>query len=451
MTRVASLRRGFPTFTAPFRWIGRSWRRIGVALVVALVIVLGPPLWWSTQLIFLPDIGAPFDEAAFRATTIPDENNAYRLYERAWGKYQPVHDFYKAVRNTPLDTTARWPVAAPQARQWADANREALALYRQAAELPDAMDQLPEFEGQHRNRWGRAWKLGMFQELAQLEASRLEASGDSTGAWTWYRANLRTIHLVSRHWTAEGRGLAQDWHRTLNTRIRDWAADPRTTPDLIRRAIDDVIACEALPPSESYTLKAEYLDVEHEFDNLNGPRHQAPGFARAIVSFLPVDLGIDQKLASYQTKRFLLREPERSRRTLKLAVANWLAYYDLPESARPRPDPTDDGGVDFFYPPSPHAPANAKLMSPQDLARWLDTCIDANLLLGEWSIKTVRRSERTNHRDLLIALAEELYRRDHGAEPPSLEVLVGPYLKRLPPEFEELRDETVPVFGTTRE
>ena len=32
----------------------------------------------------------------------------------------------------------------------------------------------------------------------------------------------------------------------------------------------------------------------------------------------------------------------------------------------------------------------------------------------------------------MIMLAGELYRRDHGADPPSDEALVGPYLKELP-------------------
>ena len=33
---------------------------------------------------------------------------------------------------------------------------------------------------------------------------------------------------------------------------------------------------------------------------------------------------------------------------------------------------------------------------------------------------------------LVILLASQLYRRDHGTDPPSDEALVGPYLKELP-------------------
>ncbi len=77
MTRLATLRRSFPTLMvlgAPLRWIGKSRRRIwGMALLMA-VMLASPPLWWAMQLIRLPGIGDPFDVAVFRAFTIPDES-----------------------------------------------------------------------------------------------------------------------------------------------------------------------------------------------------------------------------------------------------------------------------------------------------------------------------------------------------------------------------------------
>jgi hypothetical protein len=452
MTRLATLRRGFPTFTAPFRWIGRSLRRIWAASLLAMAMVVGPPMWWATQLIGLPDIGAPFDEAEFRAQRIPDESNAYRLYDQAWARYQGLDKFYKPTVNTQIDLAVRWPAAAPETRQWALANREVLWLYRKAAEMPDAMGSAPEFGTFHREVAQEAFQLFLFQQLALLEGSRLEASGDMAGAWAWYRANLRTIHLASRHATVERRVSAQNWHRTLNKRVAEWASDRRTTPELIRRAIDDVVACEALAPSEAYTLKADYLDVDRLLIDPKGPIEQPPRLTPINVT-ADLQLSPDYALDLYKAQRFLLREPERSRRVLRLAFANWLAYYDLPASARPQPDvdPAVDGVVDLFYPPTAQAPADARRMSPRDLTRWLATCMDANSLLGFWPLLAVRRNERFNHRDLVILLASELYRRDRRAEPPDDQALVGPYLKRLPPDFLEPRDSAVPVFGATRE
>src|SRR5207248_716542 len=77
MTHTATLRRNFPTLcwlsTAPFRWFGKSRRRIWAVASVVLAMIAGPPLWWAIQLVGLPDIGEPFDVQAFRSFTIPDD------------------------------------------------------------------------------------------------------------------------------------------------------------------------------------------------------------------------------------------------------------------------------------------------------------------------------------------------------------------------------------------
>ena len=95
MTRLASLRRSFPTvrlIVAPFRWIGKSRRRLWCVVLVVLTIVAGPPLWWATQLWGLPDIGDPFDVAAFQIMTIPDDRNAFVLYRQAAGFFKFATD-----------------------------------------------------------------------------------------------------------------------------------------------------------------------------------------------------------------------------------------------------------------------------------------------------------------------------------------------------------------------
>ena len=74
----------------------------------------------------------------------------------------------------------------------------------------------------------------------------------------------------------------------------------------------------------------------------------------------------------------------------------------------------------------------ARALSPSALDRWLTSTSDARELLRGWDLRAVRLRERANHRALVVLLAGELYRRDHGTYPPSDEALVGPYLKELP-------------------
>ncbi len=116
---------------------------------------------------------------------------------------------------------------------------------------------------------------------------------------------------------------------------------------------------------------------------------------------------------------------------LRLAIANWLAYDELPPDRRPAPDMNVSGPHDF-YAFGPEAPAQARALSPAALDRWLNSTADALELINRWDLRAFRVRERAKHRALVILLASELYRRDHKKDPPSDEALVGPYLKELP-------------------
>ena len=55
-------------------------------------------------------------------------------------------------------------------------------------------------------------------------------------------------------------------------------------------------------------------------------------------------------------------------------------------------------------------------------------------------------ADRRAHRDLVIMLATEIYRRERGAPPPTEDALVGTYLQSLPDDGSaELADGTTPI------
>jgi hypothetical protein len=102
----------------------------------------------------------------------------------------------------------------------------------------------------------------------------------------------------------------------------------------------------------------------------------------------------------------------------------------------------------LLYHVSPDAPAGARALSPEEVASWLVTTIDAKLASRyeflAWT--TVRRREQRSDRELLVLLAGEIYRRERGALPPSGDALVGTYLKSLPDDGSaDLADETTPT------
>jgi hypothetical protein len=422
-------------------------------VLVLLALMAGPPLWWSIQLVGLPDIGEPFDGAAFRALTIPADRNAFVLYGQAAARLEPLEQSATS-KDKPIDLLVRWSKALPEVRRWVEANREALDLYRQGAERPDALD--PSLASDSETARKLDWTLRSSQRLALLAASRLEEQGDMAGAWVWYRAILRTIRLVSVHGTVVRRLDAQRWQVELRDRLTSWAAATRTTPALLRSALDDVVACESLAPSESYTLKVEHLNMEWLLDGPDNPgQHMPPSWlmslasrksTKPLVALLPPEQ-VRSITAAWRSWR---RETERSRRVLRLVTANWLAYYDLPPGDRPRPD-LDPFLVAYdFYAFAPDAPAQARALSPQALDRWLKTTYEAREMLSTFHWSRLRVTERANHRALVILLASQLYRRERGTDPPTPEALVGPYLKGLPAVFPADRgDETIPRPGGT--
>ncbi len=444
MTRLAGLKRSFPTFrlmTTPIRWIGRSRRRIWTAALVLLAMAASPPIWWAAQLMGLPDIGDPFDVAAFEAMRIPDDRNAFVLYHQAADKLKP----WDYVRKPRVNMSARWSKAHPDLHRWAGENGEALALYRQGTERPDALDLVSPSTPEY---WNTRQTLNYCYLLALLEASHLEEQGDMAGAWGWYRADLRAAHHFMRHGTISRWIIAQVWHKMLQDRLTSWAADPRTTPAMLRQALDDVIGCESLAPSESYMVKAEYLELKRFLDNPEGPGREVPVMTfRRLWWDRDYELTPEQMQAIWDAWRFWRREPERSRRVIRLMIANWLAYYDMPPGARPKPDLNTNSAFDF-YPIGPGGPAKARILSPQSLDRWLESTCDANSLLTYSQRNRVRSRVLTDHRDLLILLGTQLYRRDHGTDPPTPEALVGPYLKSLPSEIPDFqKDESLPKVG----
>jgi hypothetical protein len=448
MTSSSTLGRTFPTLrylAAPFRWFFRSRRRALTASAILVAMIAVPPVWWSVQLMGLPDIGDPFNLQEFQSLRIPDDRNAYILYRQAAAALKPLKSSLKPAE-IPSGQPGPHPKDNQEARRWVEENREAMELYRQGTERPDALDLvMPNTP----HSWEVIEKMRSFHVLALIEMSRLEQQGDMAGAWGWYRAALRATHHICLRGSTVARMNAHRWQRELLERATFWAADRRTTPALLRRALDDVLACEAFTPSESYTIKAEYPRLDRALDgSFRSGRYRIVMQWQAMLKSSNYRLTPEQLESLADAWRFWRRERERSRRVIRLAVANWLAYWDLPPDRRPKPAP-DLSGPYEFYAFGPEAPAKARTLTPEALDHWLATTTDANELLRGFSFQGLRLPEQANHRTLVVLLATQLYRRDHGSDPPSEKALVGPYLKSLPDDGTGT-DEAGPIDGGTR-
>jgi hypothetical protein len=345
--------------------------------------------------------------------------------------------------------TVAWSQANPKLRAWVEANRAALELFQQGANLSDGISRPA---GDPYSRDHDYFNPNELMRLALLEGGRRAESGDTAGAWDCYRTVLRAATHLRRRGDLIERHVANTLHSSLRQRLSTWAADPRTTIPQLRRALDEVV--ESRPKSEwnAFSLKISYFDMMRYLDRPVDDIH------RALDENITYHLGgfevpTEVALHLYGVHRFLKREPERSRRVLRLLFANWLAHVEVPELRQTRPavralfSSSNQNASVLLSPISTEAPSGARVLSPQQVATWLFTTHDLkDIIWGDMRFLSVHTRELTNSRELVLLLAEELYHHERGVLPASEQDLVGTYLKTLPDDGSaELDDGTVPI------
>jgi hypothetical protein len=384
--------------------------------------------WWA--LIRLPDVGDPFDlEAALRSAPVAPGENAFTLYRVASAKL--------GRSSNPQEDVLDWEGASPTLRAYLASNREALDLWREGTERPEAI-YYQTGEATLATILPVIQDLMMLARLGLLEGARLEASGDMAGAWGWYRAALRS----SRHAAMAGflveRQIGAAIHGRACDRLTRWAADPRVDAGLLRRALDDVAAIDAMTPPLSESLKREYFIRLRDLDEMN-----------ILVEDLPPPVGdpnwyrqrpiANKGLGYVQRARVSLEnDRERSRRVLRLVFANWLAQVDKPARLRARVATRQPV---MLYEADPSAPPAARALPPEDLAREVGRTLLAReamkviLERPSWEADGILARERSRQAALVVTLAEQLYRREHGRPPSDVGELVGPYLEAIPEDY----------------
>jgi hypothetical protein len=125
--------------------------------------------------------------------------------------------------------------------------------------------------------------------------------------------------------------LARGW---LRKRLATWAADPRTTVAQLHGALDEVLRAEPRPEWDSFALKVGYIEVMRSLERAINryDREQVEGERTYRLGDLQVP--VDVMVLGEAARRLLLREPERSRRVLRLLCAHWLAHVETPGHGR---------------------------------------------------------------------------------------------------------------------
>ncbi len=424
-------------------------RLLALGVILALVAIVSVAVWRLRSREEIPDVGDPFDVAVARQRIeVPDDANAFVAYHEAHQKLVALKAAMLKVDFLALS----WSEAAAPVREFLEQNRAALELWRAGSERPDALYHQPGLMAID-TLLPLVQDLVTFRRLALLEGSRLEEKGKLDQAWTWYRALLRSSRLVGRHGVILERLVGATLHEWAAKRIFRWAADPRVDAKLLRRALDDVLAADALTPSLSDALKLEYLINLRDLEEM-----------RVLVTEIPMPGGRGGLLDHWATsagvrtqfQRFRLRatnDVDRSRRALRLLYANWLAQVDKPASERA--NLATDQPIPI-YASDPTAPAACRAVAPEILAKAIDGTVLVRVIFrpDEFGLGSSFRSslswegngplarEPLCRANLIVKAAAELYHREHGAPPAKAGALLGSYLKVLPDGIHS--DDTIP-------
>jgi hypothetical protein len=271
------------------RLAGGPGRRLAIVVFVGLSAFVGVTFWRMRSLDGLPDVGDPFDVAeALRPVEIPDADNAFVAYAAARRELvnsrNPYEDPWCSLVNAVWDGEIKsltWSSAAPGIREYLEAKRAALEIWREGSRRRDALHHQPA-------RMTSASGFPSLQDtialagLAALEGSRLEDAGAKDEVWDWYRSMLRSSRLVGRHGSLNYRYYGERIHALAVRCILRWASDPTVDAARLRRALGDTLAADALTLPVSDAIKLDYLILLGQLEDLGRFESMTRDFGRPL-------------------------------------------------------------------------------------------------------------------------------------------------------------------------
>ena len=232
----------------------RQLARVTLVLAIGLAVAAAAlAIWWSTSLNGLPDIGDPFDVAAFRAFRVPDDQNAFAFLRRASEKLTPIAGWRgggrpERVRSSPGRSRIR--------RCGSGLGRIARrsSCFSRGPNNPTPRTR-PEIPRQRRVMGGLDHAGISRGEQARRERRHGGRLGLSSGGPPHDHPHAdggeARISVIS----PGGRAVC------LQRRLTDWATEPRTTTAQLHTALDEVLENEPKPEWDIFAVKYGYLEL----------------------------------------------------------------------------------------------------------------------------------------------------------------------------------------------
>ena len=419
------------------------WERLraiprGVWVLGLILLALLTPLlvrtWFLSQ---VPDIGDPFDVAAFcKSMEVPQGNDARTAYRSAARTYfsddearasklgQPVMHWHLRIPSDAAISavfTGGWDAADDTVKEWVAAHEPSLLEWKRAVELNHvwfnpAENLLWSFEDHDLNF------LHYLEMLSMLRGRKCEAEQDFAGAFQLYRAGiLARDQLWGAPWSN-----ADDLPNVLH-----WAALPAVSAAQLRTALAQLRRDRAARQPASHAIKVEYVRAMNSLKKRDG-------LATAIRYRSGNQSPMDTQTTMYlRFVYWVCGEPERTRRLYQHLVANQLRGVDQPAPTHPAlhtPTSTliynDDAAVPL---PAHHLSAAriAEAIRMSGISFHLESSASGQLLRDPISEHSFREA-RAFPVLFELALILQIHRREHGTFPAQLADLVPGYIDAVP-------------------
>lgn len=405
-------------------WKFWNWPWSVWGLLVVVLLALTPFAVRACFLANVPDLGEPFDVAAFVGDAIPPEENAFTDYRAAQTmRVQLIEGLRLKGVTEPANHDEvykqGWEAADAAMRAWVDDHRPALAVWRRGAEKERALDASPATMT-FSTQLAAAQELRSFVRIGLVDQMRCLHEGDVDEAWKLARAGYRSGGHASHRGPLIAGLIGIALHAMSAGGMQRWAEHPAVTADQLRAGLAQVKADFALYESQSNLLRTDYLALRNSL--------RVPGWMDNLNSF---GGDIDAIPVRVQLGFFwMVGEPELTIRLYRHIIANQTREIDQPLAMRRK---LVGSGFAMLFDTDPTVARAPGELDATQIDRVVKLSIVSKMILPatkqmDISIQRFLGRQAT----LEVLFAAQTYRRDKGEFPENLDALVPEYLEAVP-------------------
>jgi hypothetical protein len=389
---------------------------VAIPLVIIVLIVAAPIVYRSMQFRGVPSIDPIVDPEVDGRVVLPGDENAFTFYRRAAGMHPVVSgSIADGAGVVAIDRGENWSVVPSDVRDYLEKCQSALATWKLGTKVDDG-HYLDVADFDYSTLLPVVQDLRRFSRLAVLQMLRCQDEGKTDEAWGWLRASLRSSRHAGKHGVAIERLVGTSIHNQTARAIVHWAAQSEVSSEQLSEALADVREIYLLTTATSATMKAEAILAAN---TLADPHKSS--------LLLPKSSGIPKGLM--RAYLFLKGDPELGRELTRHVFANYLSQCDL----RPSDRVLAIARLGLYRPTGKEVP---HLMDPARLSdAVMNSPIVWHLVAAQGQIIMACDLERSCQTALELCILFEMYRRQHGDYPKSINALVPEFVAEVPRDW----------------